>query len=109
MPIRMVEDITSKVDDLVSSITYNLSGVIKNLLWTLVLEYEKEYNECIGIEEIIRTVIETSFADGPGDETFPNFDREAIEPRLKKIRALLEKKGIASLYTIESKRNKLQC
>ena len=107
---NIAEKIQEEVDSHLSAIKYNLTNVIQGLLFSLVIENEKQGN--VGdISDLVRLIVDTTHYTGRKGEEYPDWvinkripDKKEKEQQkqakaiIKRLETLLQSHGIKQYH-----------
>ena len=85
---KLKDDIVSSVNSYENCIGFNIIQA-----FSLIFHEERHSNkfDACAIDDLVRTIIETSEWRGPEDEPYPSYDKKRIDPMIEKIRVALGK------------------
>lgn len=100
------ETVNQAVDSAIQAITYNITNVFQGLLYSLVLENEKQGG--VGdINNLVRHIIRTSHYDGPENEEYPAWNERDPEAEaiIKRLETVLQAHGIEQAWNLGRNKN----
>ena len=88
------ENIQKEINTYEDAIVFNLTGVIQGLLWNVVIDHESKGLHVGEINKLVRSVVETTFHNGPDNAEYPDYDHELVKPRIERLKNVLALYGI---------------